>query len=283
MGIVTAIGAAASIGGALLSSKSNNKAANTAAAQAQQAANQNNALQQSIYNQNAGALAPFQRRGNQAGDMRNALLGMPNTSSLPDTYQMGGYGTPIMGGFNGGGFNSGFGGMMYGEPQPFMDQAQGGFGYMGIMPGMEQPHSGAAQGANQVNQAQNAFDTFRGSTGYQFRVNEGNRALDAGFASRGLGESGAAMKSAMRFGQNIASDEFARYMGYLGEQQGTGLAAASAQAGVGQGFANAVSQNNDSAATAAANAALLRGQNNANLYGAVGNTLGQFVGSSFRR
>lgn len=54
--------------------------------------------------------------------------------------------------------------------------------------------------------------TIAASPDYQFRVNEGQRSLGAVLASRGLTESGAAMKEAVRFGQDMGAGEFdARY------------------------------------------------------------------------
>jgi hypothetical protein len=55
------------------------------------------------------------------------------------------------------------------------------------------------------------------------------------------------------------ANEFGKYLGYLGGQQQVGLTAASAQAGVGQGYANAVSANNNNASNTASNAALATG------------------------
>jgi hypothetical protein len=109
--------------------------------------------------------------------------------------------------------------------------------------------------------ANNAFNTFQNSDGYQFRVGEGMRALNTGLASRGLIQSGAAIKEAEKLGQNYGSDEFGRYLGYLGNQQGVGLSAANALAGVGTNYGNAVSNNNNYAASATGNAALNTGAN----------------------
>jgi hypothetical protein len=117
--------------------------------------------------------------------------------------------------------------------------------------------------------AHNAFNAYTNSDGYQFRLGEGERALNTGYAARGLLQSGAAAKALQTYGQNTASDEFGRYLGYLGGQQQTGLASASALAGVGQNYANAVSANNNSAATAKGNAALN-----------VGNQIGNFASNA---
>jgi hypothetical protein len=128
--------------------------------------------------------------------------------------------------------------------------------------------------------AHKAFDTFTGSDGYQFRLGQGERALNTGYAARGLLQSGAAAKALQTYGQNTASDEFGKYLGYLGGQQQTGLGAASAQAGVGQNYAGAVGANNNSAASAAGNAALNTGAQIGNFAGNALNALALTKGLS---
>jgi hypothetical protein len=46
------------------------------------------------------------------------------------------------------------------------------------------------------------------SPGYQFRFNEGQRAVESGGAARGMLMSGGTLKDLTRFGQGIASDDF---------------------------------------------------------------------------
>lgn len=46
-------------------------------------------------------------------------------------------------------------------------------------------------------------------TGYQFRLGQGQDALNKSLAARGLGQSGAALKAAQEYGQNFASNEYA--------------------------------------------------------------------------
>ena len=130
-----------------------------------------------------------------------------------------------------------------------------------------------------------AFDTFRDSTGYQFQRDEGINALDASAAARGSLRSGATLKAAQSYGTNLADNYFGRYMGLLANQQGIGLSAASAQAGVSQNYANSVSANNQSAADAISNAALTTGSNNSQLFASLGNIAGNALtryGSSFK-
>ena len=128
-------------------------------------------------------------------------------------------------------------------------------------------------------QYRDAFDNYRASTGYQFRLGEGARALDNSYASRGVGQSGAAAKAAQQYGQNIASGEFGNYINQLFGISNQGLSAANAQAGVGTNLVNAVTNNNNAAASATGNAALLAGQANANLYAGIGNALGNLGGT----
>lgn len=44
--------------------------------------------------------------------------------------------------------------------------------------------------------------------GYQFRLQQGNQALERSLAARGLGESGAALKAAQDYGQGLASQSY---------------------------------------------------------------------------
>jgi hypothetical protein len=126
-----------------------------------------------------------------------------------------------------------------------------------------------------------AFARFRDSTGYQFRLGEGTNALTSQFASGGALNSGAAAKALLRYGQDYGSGEFGKYMGYLTNQQGVGLSGASALAGVGQNYANSVMANNNLAGESAANAHLIRGAANANMWNGIGSGVGNLFGSSF--
>lgn len=273
------IGGVASIGGALIGSSAQKKAARRAEQTAQQTAAQNNALQREIYQQNAAVLSPFQQRGNAAGNAINALLGLGvPQQQQPQMNPMMQFGAPY--GYMGG---SGIGDGMI-ERQMF--ESMGGDVYYPQGYREDLPQVGAnANGQYQAMTSpqadyNNAFNNYRNSTGYQFRFNEGMRAIDAGAP---VLNSGARLKAALNYGQNIASNEFGNYLGQLANQQGVGLDGASAQAGVGQNYANSVSANNNSAGTAAANAALMRGQATSNMWGGIANGLGGLFGSSFGR
>lgn len=121
--------------------------------------------------------------------------------------------------------------------------------------------------------SENAFAQYRGSTGYDFRTGEGMKALNTGYAARGLIQSGAAMKGINTYAQGQASDEFGRYLGQLQQQQQVGVGAANALAGAGSAFVNGVSSNNNSAASATGNAALASA---AAINGGIGNALSAY-------
>jgi hypothetical protein len=126
-----------------------------------------------------------------------------------------------------------------------------------------------------------AFDAFRNSTNYQDRLSEGLRGVNQGFAGIGGLNSGAAQKSLNNYAQSKAGDSLGSYVNMLQGQQNLGFGGAQALAGVGNTFAQQTSANNQNYADNQSNAALLRGQINANMYGGIANALGSFS-SSFK-
>lgn len=81
--------------------------------------------------------------------------------------------------------------------------------------------------------------------GYQFRLREGNKALEQSFAARGMGQSGAALKAAQEYGQGFANSEYAdahnRWLAQnqqLAGQAGMGLNAANNYAALQQNLGN---------------------------------------------
>lgn len=82
---------------------------------------------------------------------------------------------------------------------------------------------------------------FQESPGYQFRLAEGNKALDRSAAGRGMLLSGAQLKEAQRYNQGMASNEFGNFFNRLYELAGMGQNAAAQTGNFG---ANAVAQQN---------------------------------------
>ena len=281
IGTLTAIGLGLGAVGAIASSSAQKKAANTAAQTAQNTTDANNALARDIYGQNQQALAPFMQRGNVAGDYINAMLGIPSTQigtmggqqSQP-TYQPNqivrygeDYGfSPTQVGMVGGDYrgqvtNGGF------LPQRFSPTAQGNMtasGGISIQP----------QGVTTQN-AQDAFKQYIQNSDYGFQFGQGSNAVNSGYAGAGTLQSGAAMRAMEKYRQDLQSGYRNEYMGALGNQQGVGLSGASALAGVSQNFANTMTNNNNAAGNALANAALVKGNNS------FGNVLGMIGGGLY--
>jgi hypothetical protein len=91
-------------------------------------------------------------------------------------------------------------------------------------------------GLNGPDAASEAMARFQTSPGYQFQMEQGLRAVDAGAAAKGMLRSGATLKDEETFGEGLANTDFTNYynrlMGLttLGENAAAG-GAATAQTG----------------------------------------------------
>jgi hypothetical protein len=224
------IAGAGAIGSAAIGSSAAKSAARESAAASDRAAQ----LQQQQYQQNVATLSPYVQAGLPATQQINALLGIGGTQ--PGQVDWGAYvngnqdalanWNAIKGTSDGQQFNgdiNAFGQYHYAKDGSRRDLA---------------PFTGTAAG--QTAAAQGAFDQFRNSTGYDWRLKQGMNALNSGYAGAGTIKSGAAIKGAVDYGQGQASQEFGNYLNALGTQQGVGLSAAGAQAGVGTNYANSL-------------------------------------------
>jgi hypothetical protein len=166
--------------------------------------------------------------------------------------------------------------------------ATGGLGALNVF--ADQPMAGAQNMGTVAAQPQqqpqqnplsptSGFSAFVNSPYYQFGQNEGMRALNTGLASRGMIESGDAIKSAIRYGQDYGySQGLMPFLGLAGQQSDRGVQSASAIAGVGQNALASMTANNNNAGNAMANAALAKGAANANMFSGIGSALGTFAG-----
>lgn len=274
--------AAVGIGGSVLGTSATKKAAGKAADTAAATADKNNALARELYERNTGNFQPYLASGQRANSAFDELVFGPQPAAVPSAFgPVGatGFGTPQPSAF--GANNQVFDG---GEAPGFLNGARMGQpAYSNMQYGppvyaMDQPAGGVTAPVPPQASARSAFDNYLNSTGYQFRFNEGIKGLNIGFGARGLLESGARDKAAIRYGQGIASDEFAKYMQLLDNQQRLGFGGASALAGVGQNMVSNITANNNSASSAAANAALASGAANANMWSGIGNSLGSVFG-----
>lgn len=275
------IAAAATVGGAALTSSANKKATNKAVAAQQSSDAQQLAYQREARDKNEAALSPFMQRGNVAGDQINALLGLGGSAQTLPTQQPG-----ILAQYQGEnpdtsahGLGRGYetvGGDPFGFNKTRYEAVNGG-------PGTIQ-NFGATQAPQQARQtpqqaAMAAYDIFKNSTGYQTRLKEGQGALAANYFGGGVGQSGAAMKAAIRYGNDYAGNYFDNYIGQLGNQQNLGFAGASALSGVSQNFANNASNISQNGANILSQAAIARAQNSGALYTGIAGAIGNVAGS----
>jgi hypothetical protein len=251
--------------GSIASAVIGNKGASKAAKAQIQAAQMTTDLAREQYGRNEQNLSPFMQTGLQASGAINALLGLPavqaQAAQAPAEAPPSGYG---LGNFIGGAFDNLFGRGV--SPKGAAPQAQA---------------IGTATAPPAQPSYQQAFDNYRNSTGYRFRLGEGMNALNSGYAGAGTIQSGAAMKSAMDYAQNMASGEFGNYLNALGNQQGIGLQGASALAGVGQNMVNTIGGANQSAADARSNAAMVKAQNTSQAVQAGVNAAARIIGGGF--
>lgn len=81
-------------------------------------------------------------------------------------------------------------------------------------------------GSNWQGDQQNAFSRFQTTPDYQFRLQQGQKALDQSAAARGNLLSGKQVKASQEFGGNLASGEYNNWFNKLAGVSGQGQAAA---------------------------------------------------------
>lgn len=86
------------------------------------------------------------------------------------------------------------------------------------------------------------YGGFTATPGYDFRLREGQRGIEASAAARGGLYSGATMKSLQRDAQNFASAEYNNYLNRLAGRADSGLSAAQMSGAASQNAAAGVSQ-----------------------------------------
>lgn len=111
----------------------------------------------------------------------------------------------------------------------------------------------------------NAFSKYLDSTGYQFQLGEGQRAITSSDASKGILNSGAQAKALAKYGQGLAGNAFQQYIANLG-----GLSTQGLQAGQVIGAAGT---------SGGSNAANLTAPNTASMYGNAFGALSDIAGS----
>lgn len=102
-----------------------------------------------------------------------------------------------------------------------------------------------------------AYGGFFTSPGYQFRLDQGNQAVQRSAAARGILASGATMKAIDRYSQGLASSEYGAFSDRLAQIAGFGQNATNATVAAGetatQGIAGAYGRAGDARASSYAN------------------------------
>ena len=107
--------------------------------------------------------------------------------------------------------------------------------------------------------------------GYQFRLQQGQKALEQSAAARGGLNSGATLKALTRYGQDFGANEYQnvynREYGRLSQLAGLGQASTAGSAAAAGNFGQSMANNYTGMANAAASAHIAQGNRGANLLG----------------
>lgn len=317
MVLAAGIGAAGSALGGVMGGKGAKKAAKVAAKAQTKIAEMNNALVQWNYGQNAARLDPYVQQGTRAGNvLMELLLGPSSTgggggggggtaapagpSALQSEWNrilgyqndgIGGNFTPAAEAWiaaNASRLPSNYSGPSWQQIQAYQnDGIKGNYEPAMLKLGnaiaaatatAPTAPQGATNSAGKPISAASAWDQFRNSTNYKWQLQQGLDAVSQGFAGSAL-DSGAARLAMNDYAQNQAMGALGNWMNMLAGQQGIGLQAGSALAGVGTAGMNAQMANNWQAGNAQSNAALIAGQANQNMWGTIGQGIGQVAGA----
>ena len=131
---------------------------------------------------------------------------------------------------------------------------------------------------------------YQADPGYAFRLSEGMKALDRTAAARGGLLSGATLKGAQRYGQDLASQEYQNAYNRFRDTQGLQRNALAGVVGYGPSSANAMTGAGSNYATNAGNVMAGQGETTANAllygqraresaYGQAGSALGRYLGA----
>jgi hypothetical protein len=263
----------ASLAGAAISSHAASKAAKTTAAAAERASQQgleaariaadatrataadSNKLSRDVLAQNQSNLNPFMQTGGAANDALRGFLGLPvyTGETEKDFTSYVDSNPDILKNFEQ--YGDQFGGDKEAFGQWFSEQ------YGGMNPAKvgERPVEDTKAGARSAE----AFQNYRDSVGYDFTKQEGINALDQSAVARGALGSGKAVKSAVKYGSDLAQTYTQNYLDRLTGQQGVGLSAANALATGNNNFAANVNATNANA-TNSINQSALNATGNAN-------------------
>lgn len=246
------VGAGASIVSGNKAAKAQTQAANTAAA----SANQADATNRYIYDTTRADYAPYRAVGTGALYKLADMYGVPRPAGAPAT---GGTVSTMFTGTS----TPGYGGMMdqYGVSR---DQLLA----YGIDPATFAGNVAVNDNAQPMTAG---FDGFEASPGYQFRLQEGLKAIERSAAARGGLRSGATMKSLNNYAQGSASAEYENFANRLAALAGIGQNATAGSAQAGQNYGASATSTAANLGNIALNAGNARASAYANTGSAINN------------
>jgi len=154
-----------------------------------------------------------------------------------------------------------------GYQQPYYQSGTGGLNALsGLLTGSQYD----AQGNKTTLSDQARSDLFQKSPGYQFRLQQGQDALQATQAARGGLLSGGAMKEMNQYSQGIASDEYGNYINQLQTLAGMGQQSANNMSNIEMGMGTQIADYTGQHGMFAAQNAMNQG----NIWGGTFNRIG---------
>lgn len=241
-----ALVAAATVGSALIGSSAARSAASAQAGAADRASD----LQREMFERQTELQEPWRRSGIAAQNRLLTLLGIAPEGTAPSS---GGGGFGIAGSIANAIAQSGVTG-----PRLQVDPNDPNFGRYARQFGMDQ---------------------FQADPGYAFRLSEGMKALERSAAARGGLLSGATMKGAQRFGQDLGSQEYANAFNRYQVERAAALNPLQSMAGMGQTTAQQIGQAGSTMAQNVGQTMMGAGAARASGYVGQANALNQALGT----
>jgi hypothetical protein len=278
-------GALSAVGG-LLGRRSSNRAAQRAADAQAQAGRESNQLNWNMTQANAQLQDPFRLGGGAAYNEYLQMLGMAPQEFRPageifGQYGSNGTGTPAISGpatASSGALPSNLAGAVR-----FI--RDGGLSQSGALTGELMPRETSPASASQPRTGytpQQVMERLQSKPGYQFRLGEGQRAVEAGAAARGGLNSGAALRALTRYGQNFGTQEYDNELNRLSVLFGGAQRATDNISNSASQFGQTAGNNAINTGNARANMYQQQGANNAGFWGGLfgqgARALGQFGG-----
>jgi hypothetical protein len=268
------MGVGAMIAGSVVSGIAGASSSSKAAEAQQDAAEASLEEQKRQYDLSREDLAPYRQSGQNALAAMNYEMGLgarpgitPDIVEVPAVAASGGGYAPQGAQPQNNNANLGFlQSALSDTPYGAMLAPQGGQGYGSAGSPAQYYVNGQAFGSQAEAQAYADGQTydyqgFQETPGYQFQMDEGQKAIERAAAARGLRLSSGTLKEADRYSQGLASQEYGNYYNRLAGLAGVGQSATNTSVNLGQNYANQAS--NSLMASGNAQASGYQGQNSA--------------------